>query len=93
MTEPTNRQLAEAINHNADLLEKHLGEGVHVHRQDAPSKVWAVRHSLGSLRPLIETYDSGGNLIGHAVNRQTQTFASCEIVFAVPMSGTAIIRF
>ncbi len=93
MTDATNKQLADAINHNADLLEKHLSEGVYVHRQDTPSKVWAVRHALGSLRPLIETYDSGGNLIGHAVNRKTQTFDSCEIVFAIPMSGVAILRF
>ncbi len=93
MTDPTNKQLAETINHNADLLEKHLGEGVYVHRQNEPSKVWAVHHKLGSLRPLIETYDSGGNRIGHAVNRETQTFQYSEVVFAVPMSGTAIIRF
>ena len=93
MTDPTNKQLAEAINHNADLLEEHLGEGVYVHRQDAPSKIWAVRHKLGSLRPLVETYDSGGNLIGHAVNRQTQTFEYCEIVFTIPMAGIAILRF
>ncbi len=93
MSEPTNKQLAEAINRNANLLEKHLGEGVYVHRQDIPSKVWAVHHKLGSLRPLIETYDSNGNLIGHAVNRDTQTFQTCEIVFAIPMSGVAILRF
>lgn len=93
MTDATNKQLADAINHNADLLEKHLGEGVYVHRQNEPSKVWAVHHKLGSLRPLIETYDSGGNRIGHAVNRETQTFQYSEVVFAVPMSGTAIIRF
>ena len=93
MSEPTNRQLIDAINHNADLLEKHLGEGVYIHRQSSPSKTWSVTHSLGSLRPLIETYDSTGNRIGHAVNRQSQTLNSCEIVFVVPMSGTAILRF
>ena len=93
MTEPGLQQLAEAINHNADLLEKHLGEGVYVHKQTTPSKTWTVTHSLGSLRPLIETYDSGGNKIGHAVNRQTQTFDYCEIVFSIFVSGTAIIRF
>ncbi|HBT76762.1 MAG TPA: hypothetical protein DEB39_07510 [Planctomycetaceae bacterium] len=93
MSETTIRNIIDAINHNADLLEKHLGEGVYVHRQDVPSKVWAVHHKLGSLRPLIETYDSGGNRIGHAVNRKTQTFEFCAIDFAVPMSGTAIIRF
>ena len=93
MTEPTNQQLAEAINHNADLLEKHLGEGVFVHRQTTPSQTWAVTHSLGSLRPHIETYDSTGNLIGHGVNRKSQTLGYCEIVFAIPMSGTAIARF
>ncbi len=93
MSEPTSKQLAEAINRNADLLQKHLGEGVYVHRQDIPSKVWAVHHKLGSLRPLIETYDSGGNLIGHAVNHQTQTFEFSEVTFAIPMSGVAILRF
>ena len=91
--EPTIKQLADAINHNADLLEKHLGEGVFVHRQTTPSKTWQVDHKLGSLRPLIETYDSAGNKIGHAVNRKTQTFDYCEVVFIVPMSGTAILRF
>ncbi len=93
MPEITIQNLIDAINHNADLLERHLGEGVYVHRQDAPSKIWAVRHKLGSLRPLVETYDSGGNLIGHAVNRKTQTFDYCEATFAIPMSGFAIIRF
>ena len=93
MTEPTIKQLADAINHNANLLEKHLGEGVFVHKQISPSKMWQVTHSLGSLRPLIETYDSNGNKIGHAVNRQSQTFDYCQIVFAIPVSGTAIIRF
>jgi hypothetical protein len=85
--------IIEAINHNADLLEKHLEEGIFVHRQSSPSKTWKVTHLLGSLRPLIETYDSSGNLIGHGVNRQAQTFDYCELVFVVPMSGTAIIRF
>ena len=93
MTEPTINQLAEAINHNADLLAKHLGEGVFVHRQKLPSKTWAVTHSLGSLRPLIETYDSNGNRIGHAVNRKSQTLNHCEILFVVPVAGTAILRF
>jgi hypothetical protein len=93
MTEPTTKQLADTINHNADLLEQHLGEGVFVHSQTTPSKAWKVSHSLGSLRPLIETYDSGGNRIGHAVNRASQTFTYCEIVFSVPVSGTAILRF
>jgi len=93
MTEITTQQLADAINHNANLLEKHLGEGVFVHRQTTASKSWKVDHKLGSLRPLIETYDSAGNKIGHGVNRQTQTFEYCEIVFLVPMSGSAIIRF
>jgi len=93
MTEPTNRQLADAINHNADLLEKYLGEGAYVHRQPKPAANWKVTHSLGSLRPLIETYDLAGNLIGHGVNRKTQTLAYCEITFVIPMSGTAIIRF
>ena len=93
MTEPTVQQLADAINHNADLLEKHLGEGVYVHRQLTASTMWPVTHSLGSLRPVIETYDPDGNQIGHTVNRQTQTFEFCEIVFAIPVAGTAIIRF
>jgi len=93
MSEPTNQQLIEAINHNADLLERHLGEGVFVHRQTTPSTTWAINHSLGSLRPLIETYDSNGNLIGHAVNRKSQTFDYSEIVFVVPVAGTAIFRF
>jgi len=93
MSEPTIKQLIDAINHNADLLEKHLGEGVYVHKQTVPSTSWKITHSLGSLRPLIETYDSSGNKIGHAVNRQTQTFDHCEVVFAVAMSGTAILRF
>ncbi len=93
MSDPTVKQLADAINRNADLLERHLGEGVYVHRQDAPSKIWAVHHKLGSLRPLIETYDSGGHRIGHGVNRENQTFDFAEIVFVAPMSGTAIVRF
>jgi len=85
--------LADVINHNADLLEKHLSEGVYVHRQQTPSAVWKVRHSLGSLRPLIETYDLTGNRIGHGVNRKSQTLGYSEIVFSIPMSGVAIIRF
>lgn len=93
MSETTIHNLIDAINHNADLLEKHLGEGVYVHRQNEPSKVWAINHKLGSLRPLIETYDSAGNLIGHGVNRENQTFKFCEVIFAVPMSGVAIVRF
>ena len=93
MTDSEFRILADAINRNAGLLEKHLGEGVFIHRQTSPSKIWKITHSLGSLRPLIETYDSTGNRIGHAVNRQSQTFDYCEIVFVVPMSGTAILRF
>ena len=93
MSEPTNQQLIEAINHNADLLERHLGEGVFVHRQTTPSTTWAINHSLGSLRPLIETYDSNGHRIGHAVNRKSQTFDYSEIVFVVPVAGTAIFRF
>jgi len=93
MSEPTLSKLAEAINHNADLLEKHLGEGVYVHRQETPSAAWKITHSLGSLRPLIETYDMTGNRIGHSVNRKSQTFHYCEVVFAIPMSGVAIIRF
>ena len=93
MSEPTLSKLADAINHNADLLEKHLDEGVYVHKQTTSSKTWKVTHSLGSLRPLIETYDSSGNKIGHAVNRKSQTFDYCQIVFAVPVAGTAILRF
>ncbi len=91
--EPRAASLIAAINHNADLLEKHLTEGVFVHEQQEPSKTWAVTHHLGSLRPLIECYDSSGNRIGHAVNRATQTLSFCEIFFAVPMSGVAILRF
>ena len=93
MTQLTIQYLVGAINHNADLLQKHLSEGVYVHRQTEPNSVWSVKHNLGSLRPLIETYDSTGNRIGHGVNRQTQTLAFCEIVFAIPVAGTAIIRF
>ncbi len=87
------REIIDAVNHNADLLEQHLQEGVFVHEQQEPSKTWAVTHHLGSLRPLIECYDSNGNCIGHAVNRVTQTLSFCEIFFAVPMSGVAILRF
>jgi len=93
MSEPTLQTIIDAINHNADLLEKHLGEEVFVHKQTTPSKTWVVNHSLGSLRPLIETYDWDGNLIGHGVNRKTQTLSYCEISFAIPVAGTAIIRF
>ncbi len=87
------QDIIAAVNHNADLLEQHLTEGVFVHKQEEPSKIWQVTHHLGSLRPLIETYDSHGNRIGHAVNRKSQTYDECEIVFIVPMSGTAILRF
>ena len=93
MSELSLKQIIDAVNHNADLLEKHLSEGVYVHRQEEPSCVWLVNHSLGSLRPLIETYDSNGNRIGHCANRDSQTFDFAEITFAVPMSGTAILRF
>ena len=85
--------LAGAINHNAGLLENHLAGGVYVHRQETPSMSWAVKHDLGSRRPLIETYDTSGNKIGHGVNRDTQTFDFCEIVFALPMAGVAILRY
>ena len=87
------RILAGAINHNADLLENHLAGGVHVHRQETPSMSWLVKHYLGSRRPLIETYDTNGNHIGHGVNRDTQTFDSCEVTFVIPMAGVAIIRY
>ena len=93
MTDITLKSIIDAVNHNADLLEQHLGEGVYVHRQEEPSCVWRVNHKLGSMRPLIEVYDSAGNRIGHGVNRSTQTFEFCEITFAVPISGTAILRF
>jgi hypothetical protein len=93
MSELTLQQVISAINHNADLLEQHLTEGVYVHRQETPSKNWAVTHSLGSLRPLIETYDSNGNRIGHAVNRESQTLNFTAIVFTIPVSGVAIFRF
>ncbi len=93
MSETTIQNIIDAINHNAGLLEKHLGEGAYVHRQLEPSKVWAVNHKLGSLRPLIETYDMTGNRIGHGVNRNNQSFDYCEIVYEIPMSGVAIVRF
>ena len=87
------RVLAGAINHNADLLENHLAGGVYVHRQDTPSMTWSVKHGLGSRRPLIETYDATGNKIGHGVNRDTQTFDSCDVTFVIPMAGVAILRY
>jgi hypothetical protein len=87
------QELAGVVNHNAGLLEKFLDEGFYVHRQVEPSISWPIHHDLGSFRPLIETYDSNGNRIGHAVNRQTQTHCYSEILFAIPMSGTAILRF
>lgn len=93
MNESLYRQLAETINHNADLLIQHLDEGNFVHRQDEESQSWEISHNLGSLRPLIETYDTDGNKIGHGVNRATQTLQYVELTFAVPMSGTAILRF
>ena len=93
MTDTTLQNIINAVNHNAELLEKHLGEGVYVHRQNESSCVWKVNHKLGSLRPLIEVFDFNGNKIGHAVNRSTQTFEYCDITFAVPMNGTAILRF
>jgi hypothetical protein len=93
MSESMIQELVSAINHNANLLEQHLTEGVYVHHQDEPSKIWTVTHSLGSLHPLIETYDSYGNHIGHSVNRVTQTFSFTEIVFEIPVSGIAIVRF
>ena len=93
MSDSDFRILAGAINHNADILEKHLSGGVHVHKQETPSTSWAVKHFLGSRRPLIETYDATGNRIGHGVNRDTQTFDSCNITFAIPMSGVAILRY
>jgi len=87
------RNLAGAINHNADLLENHLTGGIYVHRQETPAASWPVKHGLGSRRPLIETYDTTGNKIGHNVRRDTQTFDSCEITFALPIAGVAIIRY
>jgi len=93
MNDSNFRILADTINHNAGLLERHLGEGVYVHKQETPSTSWAVKHGLGSRRPLIETYDTNGNQIGHGVNRNTQTFDECEIVFVIPMSGVAIVRY
>ncbi|MGL6196679.1 MAG: hypothetical protein ACRC2T_17845 [Thermoguttaceae bacterium] len=93
MSEPTLKKIAEVVNRNADILDRHLKDGVFVHKQTEPATVWPIMHKLGSLRPLIETYDDFGNRIGHAVNRQTQTFDYAEIVFAIPMSGVALIRF
>ncbi len=93
MADTTLQNIVDAVNHNADLLQKHLGEGVYVHRQAEPSKAWRIDHKLGSLRPLIETYDTNGSRIGHGVNRQTQTFDFCEVAFMIPVSGTAILRF
>ena len=93
MTDSALQNIIGAINHNAGLLEHHLGDGVFVHRQESASTTWKITHSLGSLRPLIETYDSNGNRIGHSVNRESQTFHFCEAVFAVPLAGTAILRF
>ena len=93
MNDSNFRILADAINHNAGLLEKHLGEGVYVHKQETPSTSWAIWHHLDSRRPLIETYDTNGNQIGHGVNRGTQTFDYSEVVFAIPMAGVAIVRY
>ena len=93
MREPTNRELIDAINHNAGLLEKHLNEGSFVHTQTEPNTIWKIEHKLGSMRPLIETYDTAGNKIGHGVNRSTQTFDYAEVTFVIPMAGTAILRF
>ncbi|MDR1493060.1 MAG: hypothetical protein LBT05_10105 [Planctomycetaceae bacterium] len=89
----TIQQLVSALNHNADLLERRLEEGIYLHHQREPSETWAITHSLGSLRPLIETYDVAGRRIGHSVNRETQTFDFAEIAFAIPIAGTAILRF
>ncbi len=93
MSDSVLQNITDAVNHNAEVLEKHLGGGNFVHRQNEPSNVWRVEHKLGSLRPLIETYDSNGNRIGHGVDRKTQTFDYCSITFAIPVSGFAIIRF
>jgi hypothetical protein len=93
MNDSTLEEIISAVNHNADLLERHLAGGVYVYRQNEPARIWSVKHSLGSLRPYIETYDETGNLIGHGVNRRTQTFNFTEITFAVPIAGAAIIRF
>ncbi len=87
------QNIIDAVNHNADILEKHCLEGICVHQQTSPSLVWPVKHCLGSLRPLIETYDSSGNKIGHGVNRQTQTLDFAELSFMVPIAGYAILRF
>jgi hypothetical protein len=43
MSEPAMQELISAINHNADLLEQHLTEGVYVHHQNEPSKSNARR--------------------------------------------------
>jgi hypothetical protein len=93
MNESLLKQIIDAVNHNAELLERHLAGGIYVHRQHEPAKVWVVEHLLGSLRPQIETYDSEGNRIGHGVNRRSQTFNVTEIVFAIPIAGFAILRF
>ena len=93
MSHITAQSLVGVINHNADLLENHIQGSVYVHRQAEPATLWPVNHLLGSLRPLIETYDSTGHRIGHGVNRETQTHDFCEITFIVPISGTAILRF
>ncbi|MDR2763118.1 MAG: hypothetical protein LBB88_10980 [Planctomycetaceae bacterium] len=93
MDESILTRIISTINHNADLLERHLNEGVYVHYQQEPSTSWSVTHSLGSLRPLIEVYDSNGNRIGFAVNRQTQTLTFAEINFAIAVSGVAIFRY
>jgi hypothetical protein len=39
MSELLLKQIIDAVNHNAGLLEKHLSEGVYVHRQQEPSCV------------------------------------------------------
>ncbi|MDR0390376.1 MAG: hypothetical protein LBH59_00590 [Planctomycetaceae bacterium] len=93
MTKKILDEIISTINHNADLLERHLNGGVYIHQQHQSSTIWSVTHSLGSLCPLIEVYDSTGNRIGFSVNRQTQTLTFTEINFAIPVSGIAIFRY
>ncbi len=93
MSDLTLQNIIDAVNHNADILEKHCLEGVCVHQQIKPAPIWTVHHGLGSRRPLIDVYDTNGNKVGHGVNRQSQTYDYCELTFVVPIAGYAILRY
>ena len=93
MTEPTVQQLADAINHNADLLEKHFNEGVYVHNQTTAADVWNIQHNMGILYIKALFIDADGKeFVGVVYDYENSTVNMLRVLVGDPIAGRAIIN-